>query len=181
MRRAGLELQHPLRGQPIRDNMGKPVRQVTQTMQAEGRDKPDLRLVVHRRGAPGLRRWPGRVAQLCRLFNADSFWAQQRDSTSVRRMLKGSDVTVSVWQSGRLVGFGRATSDGVYRAMLWDVIVAQDLQRLGIGRRIVEALLRSKALRKVEQVALMTTYGQSFYENLGFKVEESQKLMKICR
>jgi GNAT superfamily N-acetyltransferase len=59
-------------------------------------------------------------------------------------MLLGSCSVVSAWQGDRLVGIGRATSDGVFRAVLWDVVVAEEHQGLGLGRRIVQALLASR-------------------------------------
>ena len=83
-----------------------------------------FRLVRHAPGAPGLR-WlglgpglrPSRgLLKLQRLFNKHAFWARQRSSGDLRRMLAGSPVVVSLWRGKRLVGFGRATSDGFSRA-----------------------------------------------------------------
>ena len=76
-----------------------------------------------------------------------------------------------------MVGFGRASSDGIYRAVLWDVVVAGDLQGRGLGRRVVEALLASPKLRKVERVYLMTTNSNGFYEQMGFDTVTSQHLL----
>ena len=39
----------------------------------------------------------------------------------LRRLLAGSDAVVSLWRGKRLVGFGRASSDGFSRAVLWDI------------------------------------------------------------
>ena len=39
-----------------------------------------------------------------------------------------------------MVGFGRATTDGIYRAVLWDVVVAGDLQGKGLGRKVIASL-----------------------------------------
>ncbi len=76
-----------------------------------------------------------------------------------------------------MVGFGRATSDGIYRAVLWDVVVAGDLQGLGLGRQVVEALLKAKAIKNVERIYLMTTKSSNFYNQLGFQISEDQKLL----
>ena len=92
-------------------------------------------------------------------------------------MLAGSQAAISAWQDSRLVGFGRATSDGVFRAVLWDVVVAGDHQGRGLGRRIMEALLGEPALRGVERTYLMTTNSAGFYEQLGFTAVDCQKLM----
>ncbi len=78
-----------------------------------------------------------------------------------------------------MVGFGRATSDGLYRAVLWDIVVADDLQRLGLGRQVVDALLSAPELKNVEKIYLMTTNSTEFYLQLGF--EECKKQNLLCR
>ena len=95
----------------------------------------------------------------------------------VATMLRGSDVVVSLWRGKRLVGFGRASTDGIYRAVLWDIVVAGDLQGRGLGRKVVEALLSSQSLRNVERLYLMTTNSAGFYQQLGFKNVDPQQLL----
>ena len=51
------------------------------------------------------------------------------------------------------------------------------LQGRGLGRRVVEALLASPKLRKVERVYLMTTNSNGFYEQMGFDTVTSQHLL----
>jgi N-acetylglutamate synthase-like GNAT family acetyltransferase len=96
-------------------------------------------------------------------------------------MLAGSQAVVSVWNGQDLVGFGRATSDGVFRAVLWDVVVASDHQGQGVGRGVVEALLAHPRVADAERVYLMTTKGAQFYERLGFRVTGTQQLMLKLR
>ena len=87
----------------------------------------------------------------------------------------------SLWQGKRLVGFCRASSDGSYRAVLWDVVIPEDLQGQGLGRLLVEALLRSPQLQDVERIYLMTTNSSGFYAQLGFQTVETQQLMLLER
>ena len=83
----------------------------------------------------------------------------------------------SLWRGKRLVGFARASSDGAFRAVLWDVVVPQDVQGRGLGRKLVEALLLHPSLARVERIYLMTTNGMGFYSQLGFERSEGQTLM----
>ncbi len=136
-----------------------------------------IQLIRHRRGAWRLRRAPGQLRQLQQLLDAHSFWASGRSQRELSRMLAGSQAVVSAWQDTHLVGFGRATSDGVFRAVLWDVVVAGEHQGRGLGRRIVEALLQEPGLHGVERVYLMTTNSSGFYEQLDFTAVDSQRLM----
>ena len=144
-----------------------------------------IRLVEHAPGAPGLR-WlgcgpdlrPSRgLLKLQRLFHKHAFWAESRTQSDLRRMLAGSTVVVTLWRGKRMVGFGRAHSDGIHRAVLWDVVVAGDLQGRGLGRRVVEALLSAPAIRNVERVYLMTTNSAGFYKQLGFDDANPQQLL----
>ena len=136
-----------------------------------------IQLIRHRCGAWRLRRAPGQLKQLKQLLDAHSFWASGRSQRELSHMLAGSQAVVSAWQGSHLVGFGRATSDGVFRAVLWDVVVAGEHQGRGLGRRIVEALLQEPGLHGVERVYLMTTNSSGFYEQLGFTAVDSQRLM----
>ena len=148
-----------------------------------------IHLVEHAPGAPGLRLMglgpnlrPTRgLLKLRRLLNKHAFWARGRSPRQLRQMLKGSQVIVSLWRGKRMVGFGRASSDGIYRAVLWDVVVAGDLQGRGLGRRVVEALLASPKLREVERVYLMTTNSGGFYRQMGFRDADPQLLMVLRR
>ena len=144
-----------------------------------------IQLVQHACGAPGLR-WlglgpdlrPSRgLLKLQHLLDKHAFWARGRSVQQLRRLLAGSEAVVTLWRGKRLVGFGRATSDGLCRAVLWDVVVAGDLQGRGLGRLVVETLLASAALQRVEKVYLMTTNSAGFYRQLGFSDAAPQVLL----
>ena len=144
-----------------------------------------IRLLIHAPGAPGLR-WLGLgpglqptrgLWKLQRLLDQHTFWARGRSLAQLRQMLAGSAAVVSLWNGKRLVGFGRASSDGVFRAVLWDVVIPEDLQGKGLGRQLVAALLDSPRLHGVERVYLMTTNSAGFYRQLGFQHSEGQQLL----
>lgn len=138
-------------------------------------ESQSYRLITH--GPLALRlRW--RLGALQALLDEHSFWAAGRSQAELAQMLRHSQAIVSGWQGRQLVGFGRATSDGVFRAVLWDVVVARGHQGEGLGRSIVEALLRCPAVERAERVYLMTTTGEGFYERLGFSRVASQSLMQ---
>lgn len=148
-----------------------------------------IRLVQHAPGAPGLRLlglgphlYPSHsLLKLQRLFDRHAFWGRGRSFSQLRLLLAGSDAVVSAWRGKRLVGFGRATSDGCSRAVLWDIVVAGDLQGHGLGRRVVEELLHSRGVAGVERVYLMTTKSSGFYQQLGFRDGSPQQLMVLKR
>ena len=72
------------------------------------------------------------------------------------------------------MGFGRAHSDGLYRAVYGNVVVAGDLQRRGLGRQVVETLLNDSQLLKTEWTYLMTSNSAGFYKQLSLKVANNK-------
>jgi ribosomal protein S18 acetylase RimI-like enzyme len=142
-----------------------------------GLEQPELdqlRLIAH---SPLKLRLRMRLEHLQGLLDRESFWARGRRPGELRRMLTGSQAVVSAWHGSDLVGFGRATSDGVFRAVLWDVVVASEHQGQGLGSELVAMLLRHRTVSRVERVYLMTTNSAGFYTKLNFHENHGQKLM----
>jgi len=102
------------------------------------------------------------------LFNLVAFWASDRTLEDLQTALDHSDPIVTAWDGTTLIGFARATSDGVYRATIWDVVVDPNYQGAGIGRKLVQTLITHPRLSRVERIYLMTTNQQAFYERIGF-------------
>tara|TARA_E500000331_G_scaffold347645_1_gene388132 strand:+ start:839 stop:1303 length:465 start_codon:yes stop_codon:yes gene_type:complete len=146
-----------------------------------------ISLVQHAPTAPGLRLLgmgprltpTNGLGKLQSFLNENAFWAKDRNKQQICKMLSNSTVIVSLWSSNQLIGFGRATSDLVFRAVLWDVVIASDCQGLGYGKLIIEAILTNKKIKSVERVYLMTTKSSEFYKQLGFKLNSKQSLLMI--
>jgi N-acetylglutamate synthase-like GNAT family acetyltransferase len=115
--------------------------------------------------------------QLLVLFQRNAFWAQDRKKADVERAIQVSNSVVSIWDDQRLIGFGRATSDTVYRAVIWDIVVDLEYRRQGLGRKLVETLISAPELCQVERVYLFTTHQKAFYERIGFVENASTTLV----
>lgn len=111
---------------------------------------------------------PEDLQQLNTLFDQSAFWAAGRKFEDLAKAISFSCPVVTVWSGSRLIGFARATSDGVYRATIWDVVIHDDYQGAGLGRKLVETVLGHPHVSNVERVYLMTTNQQRFYERVGF-------------
>lgn len=95
-------------------------------------------------------------------------WARGRDEDGVAAMLRGGLAHVSAHEAGELIGFARAFGDGVYRALIEDVVVRADRRGTGIGHWLVDLLLDQ--LADVEEVVLFCDPArEGFYEAHGFK------------
>lgn len=91
------------------------------------------------------------------------------DPQKVWRMFEEASLVFSAWYEGRLVGIARVLSDGVLYSVLCDLAVEPDVQGLGIGRRLADAVLDRF---KDTQIVLIGTgnraSAQRLYERYGF-------------
>lgn len=117
------------------------------------------------------------LVQLQALFQVAAFWASDRKLEDLAIAIKNSDPVISAWDHDRLIGFARATSDGVYRATIWDVVVHPDYQGAGLGRKLVQTVLSHPQVSKVERLYLMTTNQQEFYKRIGFEINQTTTMV----
>jgi len=114
------------------------------------------------------------VAALNEVFARVGF--PRRQEERLRRALAHSRV---VWLSeaasaswGRPVAFARAAGDGVFNAVVWDVVVEPSCQGLGLGRAVMERLVEE--LRR-DGVANIVLYAEprvvGFYRLLDFAMD----------
>ena len=147
----------------------------------------NIKFIKHKHGAPlfchfgiGPNFKPKKgILQLQKLFETNTFWAKGRSVNEIKTMINNSSSVVTVWNREELIGFGRATSDKVFRAVLWDIVVSKKFQSLGIGKFLVKSLLDSDSVKKVKKVYLMTTNFENFYMSCGFSIITNQKCLLI--
>ena len=145
----------------------------------------EISLINHSKGALGLRffglgpnlRPTNGLNKLQKLLDNNAFWAKNRTINDLKKCLANSDVIVSLWVGNEIVGFGRALTDGIYRGVLWDIVIDQNYQGKGFGKIIVKSLLSSKKIKNTKKLYLMTTNKKLFYSQLDFKEVESQNLL----
>ena len=142
-------------------------------------------LVKHSKGALGLRLFglgpnlkPTKgLFKLQQFLHRNAFWAKDRTINDLRKCLANSDVIISIWSKNEPVGFGRALTDGIYRGVLWDVVIDHNHQGKGYGKMIVKNILESKTIKNTKKIYLMTTNKKLFYSQLDFKEVSSQSLL----
>ncbi|MGD1911837.1 MAG: GNAT family N-acetyltransferase [Rivularia sp. (in: cyanobacteria)] len=117
------------------------------------------------------------LSQLQELFSNGAFWAKERNIEDLTEAIKNSEPVIAVWNKQQLIGFARATSDGIYRATIWDVVIHPDFRGTGLGSKLVETVLSHPRMNRVERVYLMTTHQQKFYEKIGFEQNTSTTMV----
>ena len=115
--------------------------------------------------------------KLQRLLDRNAFWAKSRTIDDIKKCLANSDVIVSLWVGNEIVGFGRALTDGIYRGVLWDIVIDQNYEGKGFGTLIIKNLLASKKIKNTKKLYLMTTNKKRFYSQREFQEVTSQSLL----
>ena len=145
----------------------------------------EISLINHSKGALGLRLFglgpnlkPNHgLIKLQKLLDNNTFWAQSRTINDLKKCLANSDVVISLWVGNEIVGFGRALTDGIYRGVLWDIVIDANHQGKGFGTLILKNLLSSKKIKKTKKLYLMTTNKKLFYSQFDFEEVTSQNLL----
>lgn len=112
---------------------------------------------------------PRDVQDLC----ASVGWSR-REPLLISRALLNSLAVVSAWDKDLLVGFARATGDHVFNATVWDVAVRPSHQRYGIGRLVMNELLKELDSYEIPLITLYADPGtDTFYRRFGFSTDPS--------
>ncbi|KAL0310104.1 UNVERIFIED_CONTAM: putative acetyltransferase TAP2 [Sesamum radiatum] len=70
----------------------------------------------------------------------------------------------------KLIGMARATSDHAFNATIWDVLVDPAYQGQGLGKALIEKLIRALLQRDIGNISLFAdSQVVEFYRNLGFQ------------
>lgn len=83
--------------------------------------------------------------------------------------------SVSIYYKKNLIGFGRIISDGIYQTLICDVMVHPKYQQQGIGKKVMELLLKKCDNEGIKWVQLFCAKGkQNFYKKLGFNSRDAE-------
>ncbi|MEL4896973.1 GNAT family N-acetyltransferase [Crocosphaera sp. Alani8] len=127
-------------------------------------------------------------------FNADqiqdlrelyklSWWGNDREIPDIKIMLDNSDINLGICekQSQKLVGFTRVLTDYIYRATLWDVMVAPNYQKQGLGSQLMNEILHHSKLKNVEVFILICLPDMiPYYEKFGFTNHDGKYQFMTC-
>ena len=121
---------------------------------------------------------------LHRLYQ-NEWWSKGRTLEDVRRMIENTEVVIGLvdLSNGRLIGFARAITDRVYKALILDAIVDLEFRAEGLGRRLVDEIVAHPSLAGVADFELYCAPEMvPFYERWGFSAELGElKFMRLSR
>lgn len=89
------------------------------------------------------------------------------DALKHQKSFEASYAVVFVFDGIELIGFGRTISDGVRQSAVYDVAIEPSYQGYGIGREIINRLV--KATPDCNFILYASPGKEGFYNKLGFK------------
>lgn len=92
----------------------------------------------------------------------------EKPAATLKTVFTNSRFRCFVKQDGRLVGAGRAVSDGIDVSYICDVALLPEVQGMGLGKQIVGRLLELS--RGHKKIILYSVPGKEpFYKKFGFR------------
>ena len=115
---------------------------------------------------------PARVDQdvVWSFLSTHAYWGRWRDHVDVARQLASAWRVVGAYHrdTGRMVGFARAVSDGVALAYLADLFVLPEARGHGIGKELVRTMIENGPGARFHWL-LHTADAHDLYRQFGFR------------
>ncbi|XVE85666.1 hypothetical protein DITRI_Ditri17bG0109100 [Diplodiscus trichospermus] len=95
----------------------------------------------------------------------------RRDPEKIKLALEHTEsmLWVEYKKTQKPVAFARATGDGVFNAIIWDVVVDPSFQGIGLGKAVMERLIEDLLEKGICNIALYSEPRVlGFYRPLGF-------------
>ncbi|MBE3663338.1 GNAT family N-acetyltransferase [Vibrio navarrensis] len=94
------------------------------------------------------------------------------NESTIQGMLDNSNLIVSAWLNGQLVGVARSVTDFHYCCYLSDLAVDESVQSNGIGKYLI-LVTKEELSQSCKLVLLSAPKAQGYYPKIGFEAHNS--------
>ncbi len=109
-----------------------------------------------------------KTEEIVELYRSSGISRPIDDSERIRHMYQNSNLVLTAWDDGTLVGVARSLTDFAYCCYLSDLAVRSDYQRKGIGKRLIE--LTRELVGDQSMLLLLSAPGaMQYYPKMGFR------------
>lgn len=105
------------------------------------------------------------------LYVKAGWWSLSDDlyKNDINVIVSDSFCFTAAFINGKIIGCGRAISDGISDAYIQDVVVDEKLRGNGIGAKIIEHIVLYLRKKNIYWIGLIAQPGtEDFYKRLGF-------------
>ena len=117
-------------------------------------------------------------ARILTLYRRAPLMRPVNDPQQVWEMFEKAGLVLTGWHEGQLVGIARVLSDGVLYSYLCDLAVEPDVQGLGVGRTLIDAVIEN--CKGTDLVLRDSDLSTGFYNHLGFK-QVGNAWVRVCQ
>ena len=108
------------------------------------------------------------IEQLMDLYK-QCWWAKDRKIEDVRKMLKVSIIIGITNNKNDLIAFTRVLTDGVFKALVLDVVVDEKYRNQKLGEQLLKTVVAHPLIKDVRHLDLNCTEEMiPFYQKFGF-------------
>jgi len=112
------------------------------------------------------------IEQLKNLYREAGWWDEDIDSKDpdlINKIMQGSFCFAVASINERLIGMGRAISDGACDSYIQDVAVLSEFRGKGIGALIMDELIKYLKSKNINWITIVSEpQAVSFYQKYGF-------------
>lgn len=110
------------------------------------------------------------LKEIITLYRAQGWWKPGEKPALLRRLIAGSHCFAAAFCANRMIGIGRALSDGASDAYIQDMTVLPEYRGRGAGAAILKALIRRLRKDGIRWTALIAQDdSEKFYGKYGFR------------
>ena len=88
------------------------------------------------------------IRDLHQLYQRE-WWSASRTFEDTKSCLEGSQLCIGIVDgNGKLIGFARVLTDYVFKALIFDVIVAEESRKTGLGDKLMSLIENHPKLQR---------------------------------
>jgi spermidine synthase len=112
------------------------------------------------------------INEIIRLYQEAGWWTGQAHENPelIRRIVTGSHCFVLAHEGDKIIGMGRAISDGISDAYIQDVAVLPEFRGQSVGTGVMQEILKQLRADGLQWIGLIAgRHSHPFYRKLGFE------------
>ena len=95
----------------------------------------------------------------------------QLDADTQKKVFENSAVVAFLYDGDRLIGCGRALSDGICQAAIYNIALAKEYRGMGLGRKLIDSILEQ--VKGCVTVLYTHPKTVAMYEKFGFRRQKT--------
>ncbi len=115
--------------------------------------------------------------QIIELYNSSGINRPTADRERIAEMYANSNLVITAWDGGKIVGVSRSLTDFCYCCYLSDLAVRKEYQKLGIGKELIR-LTQEKIGQQTTLILFAAPSAMEYYPKAGFQKAENAFVIK---